>query len=85
MARSLFSMVQPRYASSSQEARALAAFNSGVVRPEFTGAGATAPAFERSSAPPLSPKTEEGTSMLLIGGAAVALAAVAGVVWWSRR
>jgi LPXTG-motif cell wall-anchored protein len=81
--RTLYNMVQPRYASSSQESRALHAYETGQVRPELILAAA--PEFERMSAPPLSPKTEEGTSMLLIGGAAVALAAVAGVMWWTRR
>lgn len=76
--RSLFSMVQPKYARSSQESRALDAFATGRVRPEATAAIFQAPSndFERSAMPDIQSGFSTTTKLALGAGVlAVALGA----------
>jgi hypothetical protein len=82
MARSLFNMVQPKYAMSSQEARALDAFKTGTVRPEYTGGGA-AVQFDTASMP--APSETGGPSKVLLIGGVVAAVGVAAFLMLRKK
>lgn len=87
MARSLFSMVQPKYAFSSQEARALQAYETGVVRPEYTGSGAQAPAVELdlSVGPAPAPESSGPSKVLMVGGVLAVVAVGAYLVTRKKK
>jgi LPXTG-motif cell wall-anchored protein len=83
--RSLFSMVQPKYAMSSQEARALDAFETGRVRAEATAPiFAAAPVdYERSAMPDIQSGFSTTTKVAL--GAGVVALAVGAFVFLRKK